>query len=242
MLSFKTNSSQQHRLIPQEREKITLGQLILAGAFILLSFSSCTVALSNKNLSEQRITNVQLADGTAILVQQKPSHYRDPNLIKEFTKQWVSLMFSWNSKLPGSDQPDPGVKTANNKKVPVTSWGASLMMDSTFAQGFLEELTHLIPDKVFSGSLQSAASVRYLSEPKPINQNTWEVNVVAERILYDTSTQTQQPIIPFNKTFTIKAVEIPTSPLKDKANTLEKTVYKMRSSGLEIISIVDYNP
>lgn len=242
MLSLKPNSSQANSLIPQEREKITLGQLILAGAFILLSFSSCTIAISNKNLSQQPITNVQLADGTAILVQQKPGNYRDPNLIKEFTKQWISLMFSWNGKLPGSDQPDPGLKAGKDHKVPVNSWGASLMMEPTFGQTFLEELADLIPDKVFSGSLQSAANVRYISEPKPIQGNAWEVNVVADRILYEPSTQTQQPIVPFNKTFTIQAVEIPNSPLKENANTLEKTIYKMRTAGLEITSIVDYNP
>lgn len=74
-----TNNKQSPFIIPKEREKITLGQLILAGAFILLSFSSCTVALSNKKLAEQKITNVQLADGTAILIQEQTGYYRNPN-------------------------------------------------------------------------------------------------------------------------------------------------------------------
>ncbi|MCU0533975.1 MAG: hypothetical protein MUD14_08770 [Hydrococcus sp. Prado102] len=237
-----TNNKQSPFIIPKEREKITLGQLILAGAFILLSFSSCTVALSNKKLAEQKITNVQLADGTAILIQEQTGYYRNPNLIKKFTQQWVSLMFSWDGKIPGTDRADPGVKTPNGKKVPINSWGASLMMEPEFAQHFLDELATLVPESVFTGKLKSSVIVRYQSEPKQINKTTWEINLISDRILFDKFSNAQKAVIPFNKTFTIKAVAIPNSPLKENANTLDKTVYKMRTGGLEIVSIVDYEP
>lgn len=229
------------KFLPQDREKITLGQLILAACFILLAFSSCTVAISNKNLSQQKVTNVQLLDGTAISIEQHPANYREPTLIKNFVQQWLMLMFSWDGKIPGTEQPDPGVKTPNNNIVPINAWGASLMMEPKFGQTFLDELGTLIPSNIFHGSLKSTIIVRYISEPQQLNETTHRVNVIADRLLFD-ETQRTQKSIPFNKTITLKTTVIPNSPLKDKANTLEKTVHKMRISGLEIIEITDYEP
>ncbi len=240
---FLKTQTQTTDLLPKSKEKITFSQLVLAGAFIVLSFSSCTVAVSNKKLASKRITNVQLADGTAILVQPENANYRDPKLITEFTKQWLSLMFSWDGTQPGTEQPDPGVKTTKGKRVPINSWAASLMMSTRFREDFLNELSALVPDAIFSrqSRLKSAVMVRYDSPPRQLNPTTWQIDLIADWILFDEAARTQKKAVPFNKTFTVKAVSIPISPLEQNANTLEKTIFKMRSSGLEIVSIVDYN-
>ncbi|MFB2916906.1 hypothetical protein ACE1CB_00275, partial [Aerosakkonema sp. BLCC-F2] len=47
---------------------------------------------------------------------------------------------------------------------------------------------------------------------------------------------------PFNRTITVKATEVPISPLGENANLVEKTVNSMRSAGLEIIKIVEFKP
>lgn len=229
------------KLLPQDREKITLGQLILAICFILLTFAFFTIAISNKNLSEKKVTNVQLLDGTAILIENYPDNHRDPKLISNFAQQWLTLMFSWDGKIPGTDQPDPGVKTPNNKVVPINSWAAGLMMDPQFGVTFLDELSNLIPNNVFSGTIQSSIILRYISEPQQITQNNYQINVIADRILFDKETGIKNPI-PFNKTIKIRTTVIPNSPLKQNANFLEQTIYKMRISGLEIYEITDYNP
>lgn len=243
MLFPKLNSNTKiEQLLPKDREKITFGQMVLAIAFILLAFSSCATTLSNKQLASKRITNVQLSDGTAILVQQQDGNYRDKALIKQFVSQWVSLTFSWDGTIPGTQEKDPGIELPNKQKIPTTAWTASWMLEPKFGQTFLEELTQLLPKGVLSGDLQSAAIVRYVSDPQTIDNVTWRVNVIADRILFNRATNSQYAIIPFNKTITIKATAIPTSPLKDKANFLEKIVYKMRVAGLEIQDCYDYKP
>jgi hypothetical protein len=235
---FQSNQTTSTKdLIPSSKEKITLGQLILAGAFIILSFSSCTVAISNKNLSERRITNVQLADGTAISIQQQSADYRDPKLIVEFTKQWASLMFAWEGV-------EEGVSIGGEKKVPSNAYAASLSMSSQFREDFLKELALLVPPNFFAqtNNLKSSILVRYISEPVAIKAKipTWKVNLVADWIIFDEAKGAQVKTKPFNKTFTITAAAIPNSALGEKANDFEKLVNKMRISGLEIVSIDTY--
>ncbi|GFE69097.1 hypothetical protein [Chroococcus sp. FPU101] len=136
-----------------EREKITIGQLALAVCFILLSFSSCTTALNNRALSSRQVTNVQLLDGTNLQVQREDPLFRSDETLTKFTKEWYSLMFSWDGKIPGTSNLDKGVKTNNKKQVPATAWLASLMMTPKFAQGYLDKLTEFIPEGVFQEEL-----------------------------------------------------------------------------------------
>lgn len=227
-------------ILPKVKEKLALGQLILACSFILLSFSSCQIAIANRQLASRRITNVQLADGTAIAVEQKNRDYRDSQLVQTFVNQWISLMFSWDGKRTDSEEPDPGVKTTNGGRVPMNAWAASMMMQPEFGEVFLNKWSELIPSKVYSGRYRSAAYVRHLSAPRQIGPATWEVDVIATRTIFDESAQTHKQVIPFNRTFTLKAVAIPQSPLDEQANSLERLIYKMRSSGLEITAIEPY--
>jgi hypothetical protein len=238
MLNFITKTGQNREIIPKVREKIAFGQLILACAFLVLAFSSCQVALSNRQLAKRQVTNVQLTDGTAILVEERSANYREPHLIQEFAKQWVSLMFSWEFK----PETDPVVKTTQGDRLPANAWAASLMMEPQFGQAFINQLAKLIPPEIFSGRFQGTAFVRYVSPPRQMSQTTWQVDIIATRTLFDQTSRTQKGVIPFNKTLTIAAVAIPTSPLGDKANSLEQMVYQMRASGLEITEIVDYDP
>ena len=48
--------------------------------------------------------------------------------------------------------------------------------------------------------------------------------------------------IPFNRIFRIKAVEIQTATLGDQASAFEQKVYEIRSAGLEINKITEFNP
>lgn len=240
MISSTKRNIKHPNILPKVKEKLALGQLILAGAFVLLSFSSCQLAVANRQLASRSITNVQLADGTAISVQQKNEKYRSPKLLKTFVNQWISLMFSWNGKQTGTEEVDPGVQTTKGGRVPMSAWAASVMMEPEFGEVFLNQWSELIPGEVYSGRFQSAAYVRHLSEPRQVSPTTWEIDVIATRTLFDQSTQTQQPAVSFNRTFTLEAVAIPQSPLEEEANSLERMIYKMRSSGLEITAIEPY--
>ena len=43
-----------------------------------------------------------------------------------------------------------------------------------------------------------------------------------------------------NKTVTVEVTTMPSSPLGEDANTLEKVAYKMRARGLKITELLDY--
>lgn len=240
MLFLSGKNTSRRDILPKSREKIAFAQLILAFAFLLLAFSSCQIALSNRQLAQRKVTQVQLTDGTAFLVEQKDEYYRSSQLIKTFTQQWVSLLFNWNSQPPDEQNSHSTIQTTEGKKVPVNAWVASMMMEPQFGEQFLNSFADLVPSEVYTGRLQSSAYIRYLSEPRQISPTTWEIDFIATRTLFDSSSKTQKPVIAFNKTLTLKAVTLPTSPLEDHANSFEELVYKMRSSGLEITSVVNY--
>lgn len=225
-------------IIPQTKDKVVLGQIGLTIAFILLSFAFLQVSLSNKKLSQKKVTFVQLEDGSAEKIEEKNENYRSDETIKNFVSNWLSLTFSWNGKISGTQAKDPGIKLNNKSKVPLNSWAASLAMEATFGKTFLEELTKIIPDGVFSGKIESAIYVEYFSQPRQISTNTWEIDVISTRILLDNYQGEER--INFNKTFTLKAVEVPIYSLENDANKVEKVIAKMRNSGLEIQSITDF--
>jgi hypothetical protein len=239
-MPFKSNKHLQSReIFSSSKEKITFGQLILAAAFMMLAFSSCNVAVGNRKLAEERVTNVQLADGNSILVRQKRNNYREPEVITEFTKQWLSLMFGWEGK-------EEGIKIAGDKLIHANSYAASLMMETKFREEFIKELVTLIPSSFFgeNSPLKSSVLVRYTSEPTPVKSAglpTWKINIVADWIVFDGVNRIQKKLVPFNKTFTIRAAAIPTTALGEKANSFEKLVVQMRAAGLEIVSIENYD-
>ena len=224
------------------REKVVLTQIGLTLALILVGFSSCNNSAAIKNLSSRRITNVQLSDGTAIVVQQKEGNHRENIVIKNFVKQWVTLMYGWSGVVPGTEKQDRGVQTTSGGVVPVNSWLASLMMEPSFADGFLNELSEIVKNQgVMDGWLASTVKFRYISEPRQIAPGLWEVDLIADQILFDNRHNRQRPSISYNKTFRILAIPIPTSPLGEDANVLEKTLFKMQASGLEIQVIDNFN-
>ncbi|MGK7875419.1 MAG: hypothetical protein AB4426_19600 [Xenococcaceae cyanobacterium] len=227
-------------IIPETKNKIVIGQLGLALAFFLLSLAFLQQSFSNKNLSQRKVTFVQLADGTSRRIEERDGNYREPKIIKNFVGSWLSLTFSWNGKISGTEAPDPGIKLEDGGRVPVNAWAASLAMKAEFGKSFLKELAKLVPSEVFAGRLESAVYVEYYSEPRQTSPTTWEIDVIATRIMLDTDKGEER--INFNKTFTIKAVEVPISTLEDDANKVEKVIEQMRISGLEIQSIVDFDP
>ena len=163
-------------------------------------------------------------------------------VLQSFAQEWVSWLWSWDGTTPGTKEDDYGVKTATGVKVPIDTWVASLMMNSHFAMNFLNELSKQVPKGVYEGQYSSAVNFRYVSKPDRIAPGLWDVSLLSERIIFDEYNKKQLKPIPFNKTLRIRAVPIVHSPLKENANALEKTLYAMKAKGLEIETILDYNP
>ena len=233
---FKSQSRiKSDRITLAGREKIVLAQLSLAIAFIMLAFSSCSTASSYRKLANSRITTVQMSNGDAILAEVKSGNYRTPETITEFTKKWYTLMLGWSGG-------ETAVKVNGNLTIPANSYAAAQMMDTRLQKAFLTEFSQLIPSSVFAqdNQLKSSAKVRYVSEPMPIGEDTWAINVVADWILFDSATNSETKTVTFNKNITIKAAAIPAQPVTKETNSLQQLIESIRAYGLEIINLEEF--
>ncbi len=224
------------QIAPAGKEKIVLGQLVLAIAFSLLAFSSCSTASSYRKLANSKITTVQLNNGDAILAEVKPGNYRTPESISEFAKKWYALMLGWSGG-------ETAVKLNGQLTIPANSYAAAQMMDTHLQKAFLQEFSQLVPSGVFAedNQIKSSARIRYLSEPVPVTkQNAWTVNVVADWILFDSATNTEIKTVTFNKVLTIKAAAIPSQPVTEESNSLQQLIESIRAYGLEITNIEEF--
>jgi hypothetical protein len=233
---FKSQSRLKNsQIAPAEKEKIVLAQLSLAVAFIILAFSSCSTASSYRKLANSKITTVQLNNGDTILAEVKPGNYRTFESITEFAKKWYALMLGWSAG-------ETAVKLDGKLTVPANSYAAAQMMDTSLQKVFLTEFSQLIPSSVFArdNQLKSSARVRYVSEPVPVNEDTWAINIVADWILFDSATNSETRTVTFNKVLTIKAAAIPAKPVTKETNSLQQLIESIRAYGLEIINVEEF--
>jgi hypothetical protein len=96
----------------------------------------------------------------------------------------------------------------------------------------------MTPDDVFSNQAQSVFNVVSLSEPLSAGEGEWELEMVANLIIFDRSTPRGRAI-PFNKRIFLRAVEPPSDPLREEATSIQQAVYQIRSAGLEITEMHD---
>jgi hypothetical protein len=223
-------------------------QNLLAVCFICLTAFNCLIfllilfiAFRMNKITERKTTFAQLVNGETIYVSEQDRHWRYSGVIQKVVNDWTTLTFNWDDKLTGTNQSDPGIQVSNNRRITTNAWFASLLLEPEFAKAALPKIAELVPNTVFSGQMRSTAIISYLSEPRAIRPGEWEVDMIATRILIDRNTGRDERI-PFNRTFTVQAVEIPQSPLGKDAPLVEQKIYQMRSSGLQITKMVEFNP
>lgn len=193
---------------------------------------------------------VQLVDGKSIATEPVDPNQRTPEVIRQFVKTALGMMFTWNAKVPvensqdasASPITDQGVQLnstdGSSGRVTTASWQASFALSEDFRNAFLLQVAKLTPSDVFNGSAQSVLSIESISDPKAVSDGQWQVNLVANLLVFD-SEYPQGRAIPFNKSIFVKAVEPATDPLPDESTPIQKAVYAMRQSGLEITEMQD---
>ncbi|MGB6299961.1 MAG: hypothetical protein WBF90_27835, partial [Rivularia sp. (in: cyanobacteria)] len=88
------------------------------------------------------------------------------------------------------------------------------------------------------GQVRSKIIISYLSAPRQVKMGEWEVDMVATRVLVNLPGGADEEIN-FNRTFRLKAVDIP-SPQSNDSSALEQQLYEIRSAGLEIVKISEF--
>jgi len=225
-------------LLPETKEILALCFVGLAGiqAIILIILFFLAVRINTE--ASRKTTQVQLINGTTYYVSEKDQNWRYPSVIKSFVKQWTQLTFNWNNKIPGANDTDKGIKVGN-KKVPTSSYFASLLMEGEFGKATLNQLTELIPFEVFSGDAQATVIISYVSEPRQVNATEWDVDIIATRVIVNQRSGKDERI-PFNRTLRLKAVEIQNSTFGPDSSPFEQKIYELRSAGLQIQKITEF--
>ena len=194
---------------------------------------------------------VQMVDGTSIATEPVDHDARTPEVIRQFVKSSVGMMFTWNAKVQSTDaQGNPSASTITDQgvqlnatdgtsgKVTTASWQASFALAEDFRNAFLLQIAKMTPSEVFNGSAQSVLSIESVADPKPMGKGQWQVDVVANLLIFD-SRYPQGRAIPFNKSVFVKAIEPAVDPLPEDSTPIQKAVYNMRQSGLEISEMQD---
>ncbi|MBW4489674.1 MAG: hypothetical protein KME12_17970 [Trichocoleus desertorum ATA4-8-CV12] len=198
---------------------------------------------------------VQMVDGRSVSMEPVDHLQRTPETVHRFVKDSLALMFTWNTKVatvpadpattgrlisPTTRQmSDPGVSLGSGGgKVTTSSWQASFAFQEDFRSKFLAAVATLTPSEVFTGSAQSVLSFESVSQPKPLDDDTWQVDVVANLLIFD-GTHPQGLTVPFNKSVFVAAIEPTSDPLPDHSTPIQQAVYRLKQSGLQIREMRD---
>jgi hypothetical protein len=224
------------------KDLLAVLQLAILGASGLILLFQVFLAFRMNAIATRRPTFAQLVNGDAIYISERQRKFRTPEVVRKVVKDWTILTFNWEGIIPGTTEPDKGVGVVgSNRKVPFTMSIASVLMEPEFATATLKQMAEeIVPNDVFSGAVRQVTTIHYVSEPRQLAEGRWQVDVVATRRLISKRTGATIPIA-FNKTFTLRAVEIPSSPLGNDASLVERLIYSTMAAGLQITDITPYD-
>lgn len=242
------------RLLQEKKTQVNFLTIFVIGilglnsiALIVLLFQGLTI----RNVVNRKPPNlIQLIDG-------KPAPpidnlERDPEFIRQFVGKIMTATFDWSGKLPPATlddatnlKPDTGIpiKTQKGlvKKVSTSSWIASFALSEDFRHGFLEQIADMTPPEIFSNSnqvIESELVIQRVYPPEKIAPGKWRVGMVAN-IVQTRRSDNKKLLTPFNKDFLVQAVDYYEYTSKKDITELQKAIYNVRSSKLEIYEISD---
>lgn len=246
---FRNNKDSESLLSSQRLLDGNNKSLLAILQLAILGFSSVTLlfvmflTVRVNRIVNRQPTFVQLTNGESVYASERERNYRRPEVIRQVVSDWTLLSFNWDGTLPGSDEPDEGVAVDGVRgRVPFSVSIASFLLEPELGSEMLQLFaTEIVPSGVFNGELRQVITIEHISDPRQIAEGRWEVDIVSTRRLLDRRDGSQQAI-PWNRTYTLQAVEIPSSPLGEAASRVEQLVYDTQGSGLQIIDIVPFDP
>ena len=158
MWVMKLQRFSQSALLPEAKNLLALCFLILTGVNILSLILHLFVAYRINSVAAMKTTQVQLINGQTYYVAERDRFFRYPSVIQSFVKTWAELTFNWDNKIPGTNDTGSEIKV-NSKRVPTSSYFASLLLEPKFGKASLPEIAELVPNKVFTGQLRATVII-----------------------------------------------------------------------------------
>lgn len=211
------------RFLQSENYKTNTLALLAVGTFglnlftllLLMFHASMLQQLSDKNKTESL---VQLADGSTITADPKDNLDRNPETIKRFVGETMTLMLTW-SKIQS----------------PQTVWQVS---SELLANDLKQNGTKIIQLNNVNRKSDDVLVLQTISQPIKIGNGKWKVDMLANRLTFVGSDRLGKSI-PFNKEIFVRVRDKPINSLSNASHDLNTAVAHLSEARLEIYNICD---
>lgn len=216
-------------LKPENRKNNPL-PLLAVGTFglnvftlLLLLFNGSMLQQLGRKLTPQSL--VQLVDGRTITVDPEPNLERQPEAIRRFVGETMSLMLTWSDQQP-----------------PTQVWEiTSQLVADNFKQKLKSELTNLNQDSQFENVNRGAENVlviQKISQPTKISDGQWKVEMFANQLVFNGYDRLGKSIS-FNKQILVRAIDEPATSLPNAALPSHFAAYRLGEARLEIYNVCE---
>ncbi|MBR8835122.1 MAG: hypothetical protein DSM106950_14085 [Stigonema ocellatum SAG 48.90 = DSM 106950] len=226
------------RLINQENHRTNILPLLTVGTFglhllglLLLTFdASLLQQLKTRPSKTQSL--VQLVDGSVLTVETTDHFKRNPETIRRFVGETMTLLFTWSQK----QQPKTVLQTISSE----------LVADG-FRSKFESQITNLNPRNQFENINRGTENVLVLqriSQPTEIGPLTeigpgkWKVEIYANSLIFGSSDELGKST-PFNKQILVRTIDKQATSLPNAPQPLNLAVHRLGQAGLEVYNICE---
>jgi hypothetical protein len=211
-----------------EKQKKNILLLFAVGTFglnlsslLLLFFHGAMLQKLSQQLTPQSL--VELVDGRAITADPETNSERQPETIRRFVGETMTLML-----------------TSSPKQPPKKVWEiSSALLAAQFKPKFQAEIMKLNQaNQVGSGkrSTESVLVIERISQPTTIGTGEWKVEMLANQLIFSSSDLLGKSI-PFNKQILVRAIPKQATSLPDNPLPWHLATYRLGEARLEIYNI-----
>ncbi len=227
---------------------LLLGIFFFQGIIIVQLLFHGSLLLDSRNEPPTRF--VELANGQTLKTRPITANERSPEVIVRFTRTMMETLFSASDTTlltGGKILSEPGVEI-NDKTITEKSAIALQFVDPELMNILLSDISEVVTSDILNGSETRVLKIRYLSEPKKLENKPgyWEEEMVGNLYSYDRQDK-ELLASKFNKKIQIKTINYPTDMfqslsldlnqkifnLEDK-EYLKELFYELSNAGLEI--------
>jgi hypothetical protein len=218
------------KLFQSENQKKNILFLFALGTFglnfiilLLLFFHETMLQQLSQQLAPQSL--IELADGRVILADPETNLERQPETIRRFVGETMTLMLTFSSKQPQNE---------------VLEISSALLMNR-FKSKFKTEIMKLNKiNQVTSNnrSTESVLVIERISQPINIGVGEWKVEIQANQLIFSGSDLLGKSI-PFNRQILVRAIANNPLSLPDNHLPWQLATFRLGEARLEIYNMCD---
>jgi hypothetical protein len=218
------------KLFQSENQKKNILFLFALGTFglnfiilLLLFFHETMLQQLNQQLAPQSL--VELADGRVITADPETSLERQPETIRRFVGETMTLMLTFSSKQPQNE---------------ILAISSALLRDR-FKPKFKTEMMKLNQKNQITlnnRSTESVLIIERISQPIKIGVGEWKVEIRANQLIFSGSDLLGKSI-PFNRQILVRAIANNPISLPDNPLPWHLATFRLGEARLEIYNMCD---